>query len=202
MYVPVFREIILSWGMASASAHSLISLLTASNDSKNNRNMDGFTSNGVMLLVGGAREALYAHRNSYKIVLNHRKGFIRIAMQSGASIVPVISFGETGVFDQPANPPGSFMRKFQEIVKKYTGVSPIFFNGRGLFQYNFGFIPKRCPITQVVGTPIEMNKKFIDPTDDEVNEMHIRFSKSLQELFEAHKGKYLENSEQIKLEFV
>lgn len=201
MYIPVFREVILGWGMASASAKCLTTLLTQSNDSESKTNKDGFTSNGVMLLVGGAREALYAHRNSYKIVLNHRKGFIRIAMQTGAPVVPVISFGETGIFDQPANPPGSFMRKFQELIKKYTGVSPIFFNGRGLFQYNFGLIPKRCPITQVVGAPIECAKNP-EPTDEEVNDMHVKFSKAVQELFEAHKAKYLEDGEHINLEFV
>lgn len=201
MLVPIFREIVLGWGMASASEESLSALLSQPNDPKEKCNSDGFTSNGVMLLVGGAREALYAHRNSYKIVLNQRRGFVRIAIKTGTPIVPVISFGETGVFDQPPNPPGSYMRKFQELVKKYTGISPIFFNGRGLFQYNFGFIPKRCPITQVVGAPIEVARSP-SPSDEEVDETHVRFSRALQELFEAHKGKYLENSEHIKLELV
>lgn len=201
MYTPIFRELIFGWGMAPASAKAITSLLDQSNDAEHSSNSDGFTSNGVMLLVGGAREALYAHRNTYKFVLKQRRGFIRIAMRTGSSIVPIISFGETGVFDQPANPPGSMMRKMQEIIKKYTGVAPILFNGRGFFQYNFGVIPKRCPITQVVGAPIEFQKNA-DPTMDEINAVHVTFCKALQDLFEAHKSKYIENSEMVQLEIV
>lgn len=201
MYTPIFREIILGWGMATASAQSITTLLTQSNDATNSCNADGFTSNGVCLLVGGSHEALYAHRNTYKLVLKQRRGFIRIAMKTGTSIVPIISFGETGVFDQPANPPGSMIRKFQEIVKKYTGIAPIMFNGRGLFQYNFGVIPKRCPITQVVGAPIELVKNA-EPSPDELNAVHVTFCKAIQDLFETHKSKYIENSEKVQLEFV
>lgn len=201
LYTPIFRELILGWGMATASANAITSLLTQSNDEKYHTNADGFTSNGVMLLVGGAREALYAHRNAYKIVLKQRRGFIRIAMKTGTSIVPVISFGETGVFDQPANPPGSMMRKIQELFKKYTGIVPILFNGRGFFQYNFGVIPKRCPITQVVGAPIELQKNS-EPSMDEINAAHVKFCKALQDLFDAHKSKYIENSEMVQLEIV
>lgn len=201
MYTPIFRELILGWGMATASANSITTLLTQSSEVDNPSNRDGFTSNGVMLLVGGAREALYAHRNVYKIVLKQRRGFIRIAMKTGTSIVPIISFGETGVFDQPANPPGSMMRKMQELIKKYTGIAPILFNGRGFFQYNFGVIPKRCPITQVVGAPIELAKNP-DPSIEEINEVHVTFCKALQDLFEAHKSVYIENSEKVQLEIV
>lgn len=201
LYTPIFREFILGWGMASASATSITTLLTQSNDKTQSVNGDGFTSNGVMLLVGGAREALYAHRNVYKFVLKQRRGFIRIAMKTGTSIVPVISFGETGCFDQPANPPGSMLRKMQELFKKYTGIAPVLFNGRGFFQYNFGLIPKRCPITQVVGAPIELTKNA-EPSMDEINAVHVIFCKALHNLFEMHKSKYIENSEIVQLEIV
>lgn len=201
MYAPLFREVALSLGMATSSAKCLGRLLTQSNDPKDPANADGFTSNGVCLLVGGAEEALYAHRNSYKIVLNRRKGFVRLALQAGAPIVPVFSFGETGVFDQASNPPGSFIRKCQELIKKYTGIAPILFNGRGFLQYNFGIIPKRCPITQVVGAPIEVTQTE-NPTDEEVERIHSEFTKALIELFEANKVKYLENGENVQLEIV
>lgn len=187
--------------MSSASANSITTLLTQSNDKKDAANADGYTSNGVMLLVGGAEEALYAHRNMYKIVLKQRRGFVRIAMKTGTAIVPIISFGETGIFDQPANPPGSMLRKMQEIIKKHTGIAPVWFNGRGFFQYNFGLIPKRHPITQVVGAPIVLTKNT-SPSDDEINAVHATFSKALQDLFETHKSKYIENSENVQLEIV
>lgn len=201
MHTPFFRELALSWGMLSASKNAITTLLTQSNDPKDPSNADGFTSNGIFLLVGGAQEAIYAHRHSYKIVLKQRRGFVKIAMKAGGSIVPVISFGETNVFDQPANPPGSRMRRLQEFTKKYTGVSLIFFNGRGFFQYNYGMIPTRNPITQVVGEPIHLTKNP-EPTNDEINVIHMQFCKALQDLFEAHKAKYIENSKDIHLEII
>lgn len=135
--------------MGSCAARSIKKLLTQSNDIKSEENRDGFTSNAVMVFVGGAQEAVYCHPRNYTLVLKKRKGFIKIAMLTGSSIVPCISFNEVDTFDQPPNPPGSMMRKFQDFVRGITGVTPILFNGRGFFQYSFGWIPKRRAITTV-----------------------------------------------------
>lgn len=148
-YVPLFREVVLAWGMASCSARSIKKLLLQSNDIKSEENRDGYTSNAVMIFVGGAQEAIYCHPRNYTIVLKKRKGFIKMAMITGCSLVPCISFNEVDVFDQPANPPGSLMRKFQDYIRGVTGVTPIFFNGRGFFQYTYGWLPKRRAITTV-----------------------------------------------------
>lgn len=96
-------------------------------------------------MVGGAREALNARPGNYKLVLKERKGFIKIALETGAALVPVFSFGEVEVYDQPANPPGSKLRKFQETIKRITTVAPIFFIGRGFFPNSYGPIPYRQP---------------------------------------------------------
>lgn len=63
--------------------------------------------------------------------------------------MPVFSFGENDIYDQAENPEGSKLRRFQETVKKITGVSPPIFYGRGIFNYNFGFLPHRRPIHTV-----------------------------------------------------
>lgn len=63
--------------------------------------------------------------------------------------MPVFSFGEIDVFRHMSNPPDSFLRKVQEKVRQITGISPIFPIGRGVFQYSFGILPLRAPITIV-----------------------------------------------------
>lgn len=148
-YVPLFREMVMAWGMGSCSARSIKKLLLQSNDINNEENKDGYTSNAVMIFVGGAQEAVYCHPRNYTVVLKKRKGFIKMAMITGSSIVPCVSFNEVDVFDQPANPPGSLMRKFQDYIRGITGVTPVLFNGRGFFQYTFGWLPKRRAITTV-----------------------------------------------------
>ena len=76
----------------------------------------------------------------YKLLIKNRKGFIRVAIQSGAYIVPVFSFNEVEVYDQLPNKPGSKLRKFQEFIKAWTSVTIPMIIGRGLLQYSFGVL--------------------------------------------------------------
>lgn len=164
-------------------------------------NQDGFTSNGVALVVGGAQEALYSRPSNYQIHIKRRKGFVKIALETGAHLVPVISFGEVDVYDSPNNEPGSKLRKFQEKHKELTGVAPAIFNGRGFFQYSFGLIPRRHAINTVVGAPISVEKSET-PTEDEINGLHKRFMDELEKLFEEHKHNYIADADNIKLVMV
>jgi 2-acylglycerol O-acyltransferase 2 len=63
--------------------------------------------------------------------------------------VPVISFGEVDLYDAPANPPGSKLRRYQEWLKDLTGIAPAKFIGRGFFQYSYGLYPRRRPLNTV-----------------------------------------------------
>ncbi len=118
-YCPIFRELILAWGMLSANANSIKKILLESNDKYASCNSDGFTSNAVAIVVGGAQEALNSSPGVYKLVLKKRKGFIKIALKTGASLVPVICFGEVDIYDQKPNPPDSVLRKIQVWVCYY-----------------------------------------------------------------------------------
>ncbi|KAM7345937.1 2-acylglycerol O-acyltransferase 2-like [Cochliomyia hominivorax] len=197
-YLPFMREICRMLGLVSCSKESLTHYLTKSNDPKHKGNEDGFTSNAVVILIGGAQEALYAHPRNYAIQLKNRKGFVKVAIRTGCPIVPTFSFGEVDIFDQVANPPESLLFKVQTFVKKLTGVSPLIVLGRGIFQYSFGFLPFRKPITQVVGAPIEV-KKDPNPSPEYVDEIHQKVIDSLNEMFDKYKHKYIENADGIKL---
>ena len=63
--------------------------------------------------------------------------------------MPVFSFGENDIFCQASNPPGSRLRKLQVKVAKYAGFAAPLFYGRGVFNYTFGLVPYRKPITTV-----------------------------------------------------
>ncbi|XP_026321870.1 2-acylglycerol O-acyltransferase 2-A-like isoform X2 [Hyposmocoma kahamanoa] len=186
--VPFFRDFILAMGGCASSRESLLYLL----DKKRHR------GKCVALIVGGAAEALDSHPGEYKVILKRRRGFVRIAMQSGAPLVPVFSFGEPDVFRPFNNPENSLLRRFQEAVRKFTGISPMFPIGRGVFQYNYGVLPIRAPITTVVGRPMEVVKN-LEPTDEEIDAVHAEFTERLIELFESEKKKHLKNSENVQL---
>ncbi|KAF2880669.1 hypothetical protein ILUMI_25508 [Ignelater luminosus] len=185
--MPALRELILSTGMCSASANSLNYLL-------------GYPGGGkaIALVVGGAAEAFNCKPGQYKIILKKRKGFVKIALKNGTPLVPVISFGETDLYNQVDNPKGSLIRCIQDKLKDVTGIAFALPVGCGLFQYSFGIIPLRRRISTIIGRPIEV-KRVSNPTQEQVDELHAEFMKQLANLFEEQKYNYLSNPEQTKL---
>ncbi|XP_022449562.1 2-acylglycerol O-acyltransferase 2 [Delphinapterus leucas] len=187
-WTPFFRDYIMSGGLVSADKESAAHIL--------NRKGGGSL---LAIIVGGAQEALNARPGDYRLLLRNRKGFIRLALMHGAALVPIFSFGENDLFDQVDNSPGSWLRRTQNRLQKIMRVSLPLFHGRGVFQYSFGLMPYRQPITTVVGTPIEV-QKTPRPSQEEVDRLHQRYMKELSNLFEAHKLKYNVPSDQ-HLEF-
>ncbi|EFJ49380.1 hypothetical protein VOLCADRAFT_89744 [Volvox carteri f. nagariensis] len=84
--VPLLREYVLLHGMVDASRDTLRAVL------------GGPPGRSALLVVGGAAEALLAAPGTYDLVLQARKGFVKVALQTGATLVPVIAYGETDTF--------------------------------------------------------------------------------------------------------
>lgn len=63
--------------------------------------------------------------------------------------MPVFSFGEIDLYDQFIPEDNSWIDTIQRWVKKVTGIAPVIFFGRGVFNYSFGLVPRRVPVTVV-----------------------------------------------------
>ena len=74
-----------------------------------------------------------AHPNQTVLTIRQRKGFVRVAMRTGASLVPVVSFGENELFEQLPNPHGSALRRLQERLLRLFGFTLPSFFGVGSF---------------------------------------------------------------------
>ena len=108
------------------------------------------TGRAVIIIIGGAREVLCQDHDRIDLILLQRKGFIKKALKHGADLVPTFSFGEAFIFSPLfSNPRGSLTRKIQEFIVDKTRWPVPFFFGRGIFQYTFGYLPRRIPITVV-----------------------------------------------------
>eukprot|EP00662_Eupelagonemidae_sp_cell21_P008531 gene8531-43992_t len=132
LYVPIVRELYLGLGFVDASRRSMDECLKR-----------GYS---VMLLPGGATEALYCNDEDEPLVLRARPGFVRAAVRSGASLVPVFTFGESDhtVFDHPAVGSGRWRR--QRAIQQIVGIN---------FPYT-PQLPRPLPCLTVVGKPVAL----------------------------------------------
>ncbi|TKR57490.1 hypothetical protein L596_030746 [Steinernema carpocapsae] len=176
--LPLRRELNMAVGGISSSKESITYQL--------NRDKGG---RAVVIVLGGAEEALDAHPHSFVLTLKHRMGFAKLALETGAHLVPIYSFGENDVYNQISNERGSWVREIQERIKHIIGFSPVLFNGRGIFNYSFGLLPYRKPINIVFGAPIPV-KKVEKPTREQVQELHDQYCDALTKLFDNHKANY------------
>ncbi|XP_045397453.1 2-acylglycerol O-acyltransferase 3 [Lemur catta] len=174
-YLPVYREYLMSFGMCPVNLQSLDFVLSQPQ-----------LGQAVVIVIGGAHEALYSIPGHHCLTLRKRKGFVRLALRHGASLLPVYSFGENDIFRFKAFAEGSWQFRCQVIFKKLVGFSPCIFWGRSLLSNSWGLLPFAVPITTVVGRPIPV-PRCPHPTTDEVDHYHALYLKALEQLFEEHK---------------
>jgi len=175
-YTPFWREILLGLGLSDSNYKSCINGLQGPGSS-------------IVLVIGGAQESLYSRPGTADLCLLKRKGFVKVALESGASLVPVFAFGETDLWDQYPNPEGSKVRKFQETMKNlFTFTLPLI-NGRGVFQYGYGLMPQRRPIHVVIGEPIHV-KQMDKPTSESIEEYHAMYMEGLKKVYDTYKDQY------------
>ncbi|KAI9345313.1 diacylglycerol-acyltransferase [Obelidium mucronatum] len=146
--VPGFREMLLAAGYIGCGKKDLQYCLSR--------------NKSVVLVVGGAQESMDAIPGTNTLTIKKRFGFVKLALQNGASLVPVFGFGENDIWSQVNNSEGTLVRRFQETVK---GI---------LFQY-------RRPINVVIE----------NPSNEQVLKYHTLYVDALEKLYNDHKDKYL-----------
>jgi len=165
--MPFLRELIGRLGAIPADAGAIRAALKP--------------GNVVILVVGGAAEALDTKPGEYVLTLARRKGFFRLALQHGADLVPSFGFGENDLFEVIA--PNSFLRTLQLKAYKILSFSMPVFYGRGVFTYNMGMLPFRRPLTAVVGDPIRC-EKTPNPTAEQIDALKEQYITALRKLYE------------------
>ncbi|XP_035876665.1 2-acylglycerol O-acyltransferase 3 isoform X3 [Phyllostomus discolor] len=172
-HLPLFRDYIMCSGLVSSAKASAAYLLSRPGGGQ-----------VAVLAVGGPLEALEAKPGALSLRIRNQKGFVKLALEHGASLVPVFSFGENELFQQFPNPPGSWVRRAQEALQRVLSLALPLFHGRlGLL------LPFRTPVCTVVGAPIPV-PRTPRPSRAQVDALHALYVERLTGLFEEHKGRY------------
>ncbi|RNF24910.1 putative diacylglycerol acyltransferase, partial [Trypanosoma conorhini] len=143
----------------------------------------------VLLVVGGASESVLASPNTNELRLQNRRGFVKIALQEGSPLVPVYAFGENDVYAIPRVATSAWWRRVEKLFRKATTFGFPLFLGRGWFNYSFGILPHRRPITVVVGEPL-LVPKIPQPTAEDLQEWHDKYVTALKRLFDEYRAVY------------
>ena len=181
--IPLYRDYVLRMGLASVSRESCENIL-----SKGGINGEGM-GRAVTIVIGGARESLDAHPNTMRLVLKRRKGFVKLAIRTGADLVPVLAFGENELYEQFRADEHPMIHKFQLALKKAFGFTVPFFHARGVFNYDVGLMPYRRPINIVVGRPVVVQKQA-KPDPAYVDEIHARYVRELERVWDQGKDEF------------
>ncbi|KAK5654971.1 hypothetical protein OQA88_6729 [Cercophora sp. LCS_1] len=193
--IPLYREYILSLGIQSVSKESITNILT-----RGGRNGEGM-GRAVTIVVGGARESLEAHPGTMHLILGERKGFVKLAVRTGADLVPVLAFGENDLYDQVSPKTHPSLHRLQMWVLRTLKFTLPFLHGRGIFNYDVGLMPYRRPLNVVVGKPIKVTQARGGEVDmQEVERLHGEYVRELKKMWERYKDVFaVEREEEMVL---
>ncbi|KAL4421076.1 hypothetical protein ABPG77_001371 [Micractinium sp. CCAP 211/92] len=139
----------------------------------------------VAVCPGGVKECIYMQRGQEVAYLRKRHGFVRLALQAGAPLLPVFCFGQTDLysycrlfFDWPRNliP----QAQWASFVRRIGYVPMLIWGWCG------SFMPKQVPMYIVVGKPITV-PRIEEPTQEQVEEYLGKFITSMERMFKEHK---------------
>ena len=165
-WFPLLRDFYLAFGSVLASRSTLLHQL---------RDL----RNSIVILPGGVEEQLLlCPPGVEQIVLSKRKGFVKLALETGSNLVPVYFFGERQAYKLNDGPALAVSR----LLKKLFGLGIPLPHGR----YHT-LQPYAVPITIVIGKPIVVVKAVPSPEEEAVDALHAEFVKQLHALYDEHK---------------
>jgi len=141
----------------------------------------------LMVLPGGELEQIRTRAGVEEVCLSTRLGFVKLALQAGAPLVPCYAFGCVDLYSTY-----SVFFAPREWLRKRLGICIPLYRG------SIGALPKRVPVDVVIGDPMELNCATAGfPTDDEVVAAHGAYIAALRELFDTHKERFGCGSRQL-----
>jgi len=175
--IPIWAHVYSYYGMLEITRKNIIKLLDQ--------------GKSCALTPGGISEMFLVYPDKDVLYFNKRKGYIKLALEEGAPLIPVYHFGNNLVFGFGPKWMSKISRKFRVSI--------------GWLQGMFGLpIPRPVSILTAVGRPIlveQMSRN--DPRFDErVNELQQEVKSRTLELFNKYKASFHPTWSSRQLEFI
>jgi hypothetical protein len=160
---PIVKHVVGVFGLIDAGAPSLRKHLAK-----------GGVEGSCVLYTGGIAELFRCSESHETLILKKRKGFIKLALQTGADVVPMYFFGNTSVLSVLTHP---FL---ESISRKYQISLTLFWGVWGLP------IPRPHKVIYARGPPLGL-PHLPNPTDEEISQWHEKYVSEVQRIFDTHK---------------
>lgn len=161
---PIIKHLVGVFGLIDASSASLKKRLAK-----------GGVEGSVVLYSGGIAELFKCSNSEEILYLKARKGFIKLALTTGADIIPLYFFGNTSVLTIPKIPALESLSRMLQIT------ITIFWGRWGLP------LPRAHKILYVRGKPLNL-PHVLEPTDEEIEKYHKLYVQEVERIFEKYKG--------------
>lgn len=169
---PIFKQVLRSIGVIDASRNVA------------RKTLEGGESIGIS--TGGVAEIFFTNEEDECILLKERIGLVKLALRTGADIVPCYLFGNTKLLNCWAGEGIPGARFVLEKISRKLGFALILIYGRFFLP-----IPFRKPILAVMGNPIKTHHmKGEDPTPEQIAIIQGELLKEMERIFDTYKHLY------------
>lgn len=139
----------------------------------------------LTICLGGVKEILYTEANTMKLSIKNKKGAFRLALETGAPLVPVVSYGENELFELSKH---SWLEPIQQILIHYGLYLPVPTIKSCKSWFGIPWTPLKNPIRTVVGKPIKV-VQIDEPTEKDIIDLRETYFKALNDLYNETKPK-------------
>jgi hypothetical protein len=131
---------------------------------------------------GGMREMLYPG----SAIILRRRGIFKMALETGSSLVPIVSVGEDALCQIVEIPSW-----IQDLFEQYDACICIP-TLKSVVKLIYLFVrPLKDPVISVMGAAIHVEKKG-EPSEKDIADLRSRYIKEVKELYKKETGKTLE----------
>lgn len=157
-YFPVFGDIIRHLGSIPSDSRSIQKTLQK--------------GDSVSIMLGGVREMMEAEGKHIKLFVRSRTGIFKIALDTGAPLVPVLTYGENELFPRSNE---WWATEFNKILHTYLGMGVGIPSWKALQNWlELSYRPLK-PIMTHVGSPI--------PAVGDIATLRDNYIKAVEDLF-------------------